>query len=332
VTEHFEIVDGAEVAVEIDPRVTTREQIDLMRECGFNRVSMGVQDFAPEVQAAVNRRQSEEQTTDLYYYCREAGVESINIDLIYGLPLQSPESFSRTMESVVCLRPDRLAVYSFAYVPWLKPHQKSIPEQSMPSPEMKLRLFCIARESMLAAGYRQIGMDHFALPDDELALAQARHSLHRNFMGYTVKKGGDMLGAGISAIGDIQDSFAQNAKKLSAYYEALDAGRLPIERGYVLDRDDVIRRNVITKLMCNFHLDRREIENEFAIDFGSYFERELEELSASEGPVAHGFLEINGDSLEVVGNGRLFVRNICMAFDRYLHERESDGSTFSRTI
>jgi oxygen-independent coproporphyrinogen-3 oxidase len=332
VTEHFEIVEGAEVAVEIDPRVTTREQIDLMCECGFNRVSMGVQDFAPEVQAAVNRRQSEEQTVDLYHYCRSAGIPSINLDLIYGLPLQTPETFRRTMESVVRLRPDRLALYSFAYIPWLKPHQKSIPEQSMPSPETKLRLFCIAREMMLVAGYHQIGMDHFALPDDELALAQSRRSLHRNFMGYTVKKGGDMVGAGISAIGDLQGSFAQNAKKLSGYHEALDAGRFPIERGCFLDRDDVIRRDVITKLMCNFHLDRSEIEQCHGIDFGSYFEQELVELAASDGPVAHGFLEIDGDSLEVVGNGRLFVRNICMTFDRYLRERESDGPTFSRTI
>jgi oxygen-independent coproporphyrinogen-3 oxidase len=332
VTEHFEIVDGAELAVEIDPRVTTREQIDLMRDSGFNRISMGVQDFTPEVQAAVNRRQSEEQTADLYHYCRSAGISSINLDLIYGLPLQTPESFSRTMEGVLRLRPDRLAVYSFAYVPWLKPHQKSIPEQSMPSPEMKLRLFCIARERMLAAGYRQIGMDHFALPEDELALAQERRRLHRNFMGYTVKKGGDMLGAGISAIGDLQDSFAQNVKKLSAYYEALDAGRFPIERGYHLDRDDVIRRDVIAKLMCNFHLNRGEIEKIYGIEFGSYFRQELEELAASDGPVAHGFLEIDSDSLEVVGNGRLFVRNICMTFDRYLRERESDGPTFSRTI
>jgi len=332
VTEHFRIQPEAEVAIEVDPRVTSREQIALMRECGFNRVSIGVQDFDQDVQAAINRHQSEEQTEEVYRRCREAGIPSINLDLIYGLPLQTPDSFTRTMNSVVRLRPDRVAVYSFAYVPWLKPHQKSIPEESMPSPELKLRLFCIARQAMLAAGYRQIGMDHFALPEDELALAQAGRRLHRNFMGYTVKKGSDMVGVGISAIGDVANSFAQNAKKLSAYYGMLDEEQFPIERGYILSRDDRIRRAVITALMCNFHLDRAEIERAYGIEFGDYFTEELEELCASEGPVEHGFLKIDEQSLQVVGNGGLFVRNICMTFDRYLRDREAGEPAFSRTI
>jgi oxygen-independent coproporphyrinogen-3 oxidase len=175
-------------------------------------------------------------------------------------------------------------------------------------------------------------MDHFALPEDELARAREAHSLHRNFMGYTVKKGGDMVGAGISAIGDLQGAFAQNAKKLSDYYRMIDAGRFPIERGCRLDRDDLIRRNVITALMCNFHLDRSDVERRYGIDFGSYFEQELQELCGDEGPVAHGFMKIDEGSLEVVGNGRLFIRNICMTFDRYLRQGEASGPTFSRTI
>jgi oxygen-independent coproporphyrinogen-3 oxidase len=332
VTEHFKVLPEAEVAIEVDPRVTSREQIALMRECGFNRVSIGVQDFDSDVQAAIDRHQSEEQTEDIYRRCRAAGIPSINFDLIYGLPLQTSDSFTRTMNSVVRLRPDRVAVYSFAYVPWLKPHQKSIPEDSMPSPEMKLRLFCIARETMLAAGYRQIGMDHFALPDDELALAQAGRRLHRNFMGYTVKKGSDMVGVGISAIGDVGNSFAQNAKKLPAYYGYIDDGEFPIERGYLLSKDDRIRRSVITALMCNFHLDRAELEREHSIDFESYFAEELDELRRSDGPVDHGFLKIDAQRLQVVGQGGLFVRNICMTFDRYLRDAEAGGPTFSRTI
>ncbi len=332
ITAHFEILPDAEVAVEIDPRVTSAEQIDLMRRCGFNRLSMGVQDFTPKVQAAVNRHQSEEQTRELYRRCRDAGFSSINIDLIYGLPLQTPETFAQTMEAVVDMRPERVAVYSYAYVPWLKPHQKRIPEESLPTPEMKLRLFCIAREMMLEAGYVQIGMDHFALPDDELAVAVAERRLHRNFMGYTVKKSGDMIGAGISAIADVQDSFAQNAKKLSTYYEMLQAGRLPVTRGYALSRDDRIRRILITELMCNFYLDRAEIEDRCGIEFERYFAKELAELHAPGGPVEHGFVEIDSNRLEVVGQGRLFVRNICMTFDAHLRERSGGQPAFSRTV
>jgi oxygen-independent coproporphyrinogen-3 oxidase len=332
ITEHFEILPDAEVAVEVDPRVTSAEQIDLMRRCGFNRLSMGVQDFTPEVQAAINRRQSEEQTREVYERCRAAGFSSINIDLIYGLPLQTPETFAGTMEAVVGLRPERVAVYSYAYVPWLKPHQKRIPEKSLPAPEMKLRLFCIAREMMLEAGYIQIGMDHFALPDDELALALAGRRLHRNFMGYTVKKSGDMIGAGISAIADVQDSFAQNAKKLSTYYEMLQAGRLPVTRGYALSRDDRIRRILITELMCNFYLDRPELEDRCGIEFEKYFSEELAELNAPGGPVEHGFVEIDSKRLEVVGHGRLFVRNISMTFDAHLRGRSGGEPAFSRTV
>ncbi len=332
IAEHFEIEPDAEVAIEVDPRVTGRDQMDLLKELGFNRISMGVQDFTPEVQEAIDRHQTEEQTRDLYEYTRSLGFPSINVDLIYGLPLQNPLTFERNMEVLLAMRPDRVALYSYAYVPWVKSNQKKLDTSLFPSPEMKLELFVVAREMFLEAGYVQIGMDHFALPDDELATAMAKKRLHRNFMGYTVKMGTDMLGVGISSIGDVRGAFAQNVKKLPAYYQAVAEGRFPIERGYVLDRDDVIRREVITRLMCNFHLDRSEVERRFGIDFGSYFETELAELAGPDGPVSHGFLRIHPDHLEVVGNGRLFIRNICMTFDRYLRNKQSDKPLFSRTV
>ncbi len=332
VVEHFRVDADAEVAIETDPRVTTHGQMDLLKALGFNRISMGVQDFTPEVQEAINRNQTERETRDHFEYCRKLGFHSINLDLIYGLPLQTAEAFDRNMDVVLDLKPDRVAAYSYAYVPWIKSNQKRIDTSQLPTPEAKLRLFCIARERFLAAGYVQIGMDHFALPDDELATAVRNRRLFRNFMGYTVRMGSDMLGVGVSSIGDVRSAFAQNAKKLSTYYRALAAGKFPVERGYRLDRDDLIRRDVISRLMCNFYLDRAEVERAFDIVFARYFEVELAELLAPDGPVRHGFIEVHPDRLEVVGNGRLFVRNIAMVFDRYLRAKKTDKPVFSRTV
>jgi oxygen-independent coproporphyrinogen-3 oxidase len=331
-TSHFTLDADAEVALEVDPRVTTREQLVALREMGFNRLSMGVQDFTPEVQAAVNRNQSEAETRTLYEMARGLGFQSINMDLIYGLPKQTPDSFAHSIDLLLTMRPDRVAVYSFALVPWIKAQQKYIDPKDLPSPETKLRLFCIAREKFLTAGYTSIGMDHFALPEDELARAIDHRTLHRNFMGYTVKMGADMVGLGVSAIGDVAGSFAQNVKKLSQYYAALEAGHFPIERGVVLDEDDKLRREIITRLMCTFHLDVADVERRYGIDFHRYFAQDLAALAAKDGPVAHGFLEIHRDRLEVVGDGRLFVRNVCMAFDRYLRAKNLEKPTFSRTI
>jgi oxygen-independent coproporphyrinogen-3 oxidase len=332
VRRHFHIETDAEVAIEVDPRVTTREQLDLLRRLGFNRISVGVQDFTPEVQAAVNRNQTEAETRQLYEQCRELGFPSINFDLIYGLPLQTAERFERNMEVVLALRPDRLAIYSYAHVPWIKAHQKRIDPDDLPAAEEKLRLFSIAREMLLQAGYDQIGMDHFALPGDELVTAMERRRLHRNFMGYTVKGGTDMLGLGISAIGDVDGSYAQNFRKLSSYYEALDAARFPIERGYLLARDDRVRREVITRIMCNFVVSMAEVEERFGIHFTSYFAAELGRLQAPDGPVSHGFLEVHPDRLEVLDRGRLFVRNIAMVFDAYLESKPPGATIFSRTV
>jgi oxygen-independent coproporphyrinogen-3 oxidase len=330
VARHFDIQPGAEVAIEVDPRVTSFAQLETLRALGFNRLSMGVQDFTPEVQQAVNRVQGEDETRALFERARALGYVSINIDLIYGLPFQTLDSFGRSVDAVVRMRPDRVAVYSFAHVPWIRGNQRRLRPEDLPSPETKLALFIEARRRFLDGGYQAIGMDHFALPDDELARAAASRTLHRNFMGYTVKPAPDMLGAGVSAIGDVAGAFAQNVKKLSEYYAALDAGRFPVERGYRLSPDDLVRRHVITQLMCNFHLEGEDVSRRFGIDFGSYFGRELSELR--EGPVADGFLEIDGGRLEVTPRGRLFVRNVCMAFDRYLREKAAGTPVFSRTV
>lgn len=331
IARYFDIDPDAEKAIEIDPRVTTREQLVLLRSLGFNRLSMGVQDFTPDVQEAIGRHQTETLTRDLFEFARGIGFNSINVDLIYGLPRQRLETFRATLDSVVGLRPERIAVYSYAHVPWLRPHQKAIDASTLPDAELKFELFGAAIETFLGAGYAAIGMDHFALPGDDLAVAASERRLHRNFMGYTTRPAADMLGVGVSAIGDVGGAFAQNEKKLPAYYAAIDAGRFPVGRGYSLSPDDLLRRHVITQLMCNFHLDRGAVEARFGIDFEDYFAAELAELGGPAGPVADGFLKVGPDALDVTARGRLFVRNICMAFDRYL-PGHAGKPVFSRTI
>ena len=327
----FEIEEQAEKAIEIDPRATTKEQLLLLRALGFNRLSMGVQDFAPEVQEAIGRRQSELATRELYDYARRIGFESINLDLVYGLPLQTPEAFGRTLDTVVAMAPHRVAIYSYAHVPWLRPHQKQIPTSSLPDAALKFELIGAAVDSFHAAGYTSIGIDHFARPDDDLAIAARERRLHRNFMGYTTRLAPDMLGVGVSAIGEVGGAFAQNVKKLSAYGAALEAGRFPIERGYALDHDDRARRHVITQLMCNLRVDCRVVDRLFGIDFAEYFKPELDRLQSPGGPIDDGFLTVTPDALEVTPRGRLFARTICMTFDRYLATHDQKPS-FSRTI
>ncbi len=331
--EVFTFTPQAEIALEVDPRVTSGEQLSKLRGLGFNRVSMGVQDFDPQVQEAVNRVQSFELTRDLVDHARAVGYGSINIDLIYGLPYQTLERFARTLEQVLVLRPERVAAYSFAFVPWMKAHMKHIPEDSLPGPEVKLALLRLTQQAFADAGYIQIGMDHFALPEDELARAVEGRSLHRNFMGYTVQSARDMVALGVSGIGDVQGVFVQNTKKLSEYYEMLDAGRFPIERGYTLDADDLVRRHVITELMCNGRVDMRDVERRFAVRFDDYFADELRELRGPGSPEADGLVLIHGGALEVTPVGRVFVRNICMIFDRYLRARLTGATpVFSRTV
>jgi oxygen-independent coproporphyrinogen-3 oxidase len=330
VRRHFDVDAGAEVAIEVDPRVTSDEQLRTLRSLGFNRLSLGVQDLDPVVQQAVNRIQGEELTRALFERARSLGFESINVDLIYGLPFQTKEGFAQTVAAVVAMRPDRLAVYSYAHVPWIRGNQKRIDPADLPPPVLKLELFLAATEAFLGAGYRPIGMDHFALPGDELALAADAGRLHRNFMGYTTRPASDMVGAGVSAIGDVGGAFAQNTKKLSTYYATLDRERFPIERGYPLDADDLVRRFVISEIMCNLRLDIPAVERRFGIDFSRYFETEVRELA--EGPLVDGLLEMRPDRLEVTNRGRLLVRNVCMTFDRYLRAKTADRPVFSRTV
>lgn len=328
---HYRFLPDAEMAIEVDPRVTSFDHLDTLVGLGFNRLSLGVQDFTPEVQQVVERNQTLEETARLIEHARRIGfAEGINLDLIYGLPLQTVASFETNLDQVVDLRPDRVAVYSFAYVPWIKGHQKGIDPTQLPSPEVKLELYLAAMNRFLAAGYEPIGMDHFALHHDELAVAAREQTLHRNFMGYTVKPAADMLAFGVSGIGDVQGAFVQNNKKLSTYYQALARGGLPIERGYVLGRDDLIRREVITRLMCDFRVEKSTIEARFGIDFDTYFQGVEPELAE---PAEAGLVEITPAAITVTPIGRLFVRNVCMVFDRYLADKQSaEKPVFSRTV
>jgi oxygen-independent coproporphyrinogen-3 oxidase len=328
--EHFEFMDGAELAIEVDPRVTSREHLERLAGGGFNRLSMGVQDLTPEVQEAITRGQSYEETAELMEHARKVGfTEGINLDLVYGLPRQELESFDRNLDQVLDLRPDRVAVYSFAYVPWIKGHQKKLDQASFPTPELKLQLYLRAMERFLEAGYEPIGMDHFALPEDELAVAAGEGRLHRNFMGYSVMPASDMVAFGISGIGDIRGAFFQNEKKLSDYYQAVDEGRLPVARGYLLDEDDRIRQYVIQQIMCNFRVTVDEVRRRFGVSFHEYFRSSLLALDELE---EEGFVEVSEAGLRVTEGGRLFVRNVCMAFDRYLQAQGNGKPVFSRTV
>ncbi|MDX1673279.1 MAG: oxygen-independent coproporphyrinogen III oxidase [Longimicrobiales bacterium] len=338
--EHFTFADGAEIALEVDPRVTTGDHLETLSELGFNRLSMGVQDLTPEVQEAITRNQTYDQTAELIELAREQGfTEGINVDLIYGLPKQRPETFATNLDKIIGLRPDRVAAYSFAYVPWIRGHQKKLDKADLPSPETKLELYLMAMEKFLDAGYEPIGMDHFALPEDELAVAAHENRLYRNFMGYTVMPASDMVAVGISGIGEVQQAFFQNEKKLSRYYQALDDDRLPVQRGYLLSEDDVIRQYVIQEIMCNFRVSKPDVNERFGIRFDDYFADALARLDAVRDA---GFVEEDDDALRVTPRGRLFVRNVCMEFDRYLTEKgqaraeseaeEEETPVFSRTV
>ena len=329
---HFEFTPDAEIGIEVDPRVTTREQITVLRRLGFNRLSMGVQDFTPEVQRAVHRVQTFEWTRDLVEAARAEGFSSVNIDLIYGLPYQSLEGFRATLDRVLEIRPDRVACYSFAFVPWIKAHMKHLPTESLPDATLKLGLLALSIDRFTAAGYRMIGMDHFALPGDELSRAIEARTLHRNFMGYTVQSARDMVAVGISGIGDVQGAYVQNVKKLPEYAAALAAGRFPIERGYRLDGDDEARRYLITELMCNGHLDVREMERRFDLSFAEKFATELAGLTGPDSPAADGLVTVTPEAIAITPIGRLFVRNVCMVFDRYLRAAQREKPVFSRTV
>ena len=327
----FTPLPGAELAVEVDPRVTTTAHLDALADLGFNRVSMGVQDLTPQVQEAINRVQTLEQTAALIAHARSRGFRGINVDLIYGLPHQTPETFERTIEAVIALGIDRAAVYSFAFVPWVKGNQKKIEETDLPAPAIKLRLFAIARERFLEAGYLPIGMDHFARPDDDLGRAKIEGRLRRNFQGYAVIPGDDVIGLGISAIGDVRGAYVQNEKKLSTYAASIEAGTLPVVRGVARTADDEVRRTVIHELMCNFRIDTVEIGRHYGVDFATYFADDLKLLAEQ---AREGLVRITPTLIEATPTGELFVRNLAMCFDRYMREKHAADSkpVFSRTV
>ena len=313
---HFTFSDDLEAGVEIDPRRLTRDHIAALREIGFNRASLGVQDFDPVVQESVHRIQPREMTEQVLGWVRELGFSSVNFDLIYGLPHQTVESFNRTLDIVLSLQPDRLAVFSYAHVPWVKPAQKILEHKVLPPPEVKLQLLKAVIERLTENNrYVYIGMDHFARPGDELAVAQKRKQLQRNFQGYSTRAGADIYAFGMSSISQIPDAYFQNEKDLPKYYAALDAGQVPLVRGYLVTDEDKIRRETIMRVMCDLSLDYAAMSQRLGLNFPSHFERELESLAGFE---SDGLLRRSSTGMEVTDTGRLFIRNIAMSFDNTL--------------
>jgi len=327
--DRFTFAPDAEIGVEIDPRVTSRAHLETLRRLGFNRLSMGVQDFQPLVQETVHRVQPYEMTRDLILAARELGFESLNIDLIYGLPYQTADSFRATIDQVLTLAPDRVAMFSYAHVPWLKKQQGSFAVH-LPEGMEKFRIFRAGLEGFSSAGYLYIGMDHFARPGDELAIAQRNRTLHRNFQGYTTKAGADLYGMGVSAISSVGNAYAQNRREVPSYESSVAERKIATMRGYRLSTDDRIRRAVIGRLLCHTVIPKREVEREFGIVFDDYFAHELEQL---EEPRTDGLVTLSPDEIRVTQLGRIFIRNIAMPFDRYLQDQQTDKRPlFSKTL
>ena len=328
--QHFHLHDNdqGEYSIEIDPREATADTIRVLRQLGFNRISLGVQDFNPRVQKAVNRIQSEEQTLEVMLAARQCGFKSISLDLIYGLPFQTVESFERTLERVISASPDRISVFNYAHLPTHFKPQRRIDAATLPEPREKLGILKLTIEQLTAAGYVYIGMDHFAKPDDELTIAQRDHKLHRNFQGYSTHADCDLIGLGITSIGAIGNSYSQNVRAIESYYLAIDQGNLPILRGIKLSEDDQIRRKIISELICHFSLDISIIEQQFKIDFKAYFAPELHRLVKL---AADELISWDGNKIFVLPKGRLLIRNLCMVFDHYLPEKPLNTS-FSKVI
>jgi oxygen-independent coproporphyrinogen-3 oxidase len=327
--EHFQLLtdDRGEYSIEVDPRETDDGTIAVLRELGFNRLSLGVQDFDPQVQQAVNRIQSREMTLKVMDTARREGFHSISVDLMYGLPWQNVARFGRTVDEIIAQNPDRISVFNYAHLPDLFKTQRQIDPSALPSPAVKLEILQTVIDRLTTAGYVYIGMDHFAKPEDELTQAQQAGTLYRNFQGYSTHADCDLIGLGATSIGMVGDSYSQNLKGLEAYYARIDEDRLAVFRGVLLDADDRLRRTVITALICHFELEFAVIERQYGIIFSDYFAVELAELAAME---ADGLLALSATGIQVLPPGRLLIRNICMTFDRYL--REQKQQRFSRVI
>lgn len=329
---HFRLLDKGyrEYSIEIDPRTVSASTIALLKGVGFNRISLGVQDFDRTVQQAINRVQPYEQVAQLVDVVRAHGFRSLSFDLIYGLPHQDHRSMVETLHKVVSLRPDRIACYNYAHLPERFKSQRSIDRLTLPEPEEKLLLAQMISATLQDAGYRYIGMDHYVLPDDDLALAQGEGRLQRNFQGYSLQIADDLLGLGVSSISQIGDFYLQNARDLDSYYALLDEGRLPVTRGYMINSEDRLRRRVIMALICDLSLDLRECERDFGVAFREHFSDALAELAPA---FEDDLIRLEGDRLQVTAAGRPFLRNLCMPFDQYLeHHNTSGRASFSATV
>lgn len=328
IQESFTFTENSENSCEIDPRGLTRAHLEALRNTGFNRISMGVQDFNEKVQKAVNRVQPEDITRQTVQWVRELGFSSINLDLMYGLPFQTLESFADTVDKVIDISPDRIAVFNYAHVPWLKKHMALIHPEDIPAAEIKLNILKMTIEKLTDAGYVFIGMDHFSKPDDELAIAYREKKLYRNFQGYSTNADADLYAMGITAISQLDNIYAQNYKTEKEYFHAIDNETLPTAKGYYLSEDDKLRRYVIMRLMCDFELNFKTVEEKFKINFKEYFSHGLNNLKEME---ADNLVELNDNSLTVKDMGRLLIRNIAMNFDGYI-ERKEDTAKYSRTV
>ena len=321
--------EDRDISIELDPRTVSVEDIAALADTGFNRASLGVQDFDPVVQAAVNRIQGVDATDAIVRACRAQGFRSVNIDLIYGLPRQTAAGFGRTLDTVIAMRPDRIALYGYAHLPAMFKAQRRIDAADLPDAEGRLSLLMQAIEAFTAADYDYIGMDHFALPGDALARARAEGCLHRNFMGYTTHAESDLVGLGVSAIGRIGETFSQNAREIPAWEAALDAGRLPVARGLRVDEDDLLRADIIQAIMCQGELDIAAIARRHRIDFPHYFSHALQRLA----PLADdGLLTLDSRRISVTPRGRLLLRRIAMCFDRYLDHAAAAAPALSRVV
>jgi oxygen-independent coproporphyrinogen-3 oxidase len=325
----FEFSDDLEASVEIDPRGLTREHLEAFRGIGFNRTSFGVQDFNAQVQEAINRVQSEEITRQTVLWARELEYKSVNIDLIYGLPHQTLSEFAQSVEKVIDISPDRIAVFNYAHVPWLKKHQNVIKAEDLPLPDERLQILRMTIEKLVSAGYEYIGLDHFAKPTDELAIAQNNNTLYRNFQGYSTKAGADVYAFGVSAISQFQNIYAQNVKNLKDYYARVDDGTAATNVGYRMTTDDHIRKETIMQLMCHLEIDKRAIERKFGVDFEEYFAADIPKLDVF---IAENLLENNTDKIKIVGSGKLIIRNVAMCFDAYLEKMMREKPVFSKTV
>ncbi len=324
----FDFAPDGEYSIEVDPRTVDAPGIAALRRMGFNRISLGVQDFDPDVQKAVNRVQSEQATLDVIEAARREGFASVNIDLIYGLPKQNVLTFNRTLARVIAASPDRVAIYNYAHMPERFTPQRRIRDADLPVPDTKLKLLGLATERLGAAGYVYIGMDHFARPEDALAVAQREGRLHRNFQGYSTHAECDLVGLGVSSIGQIGPTYCQNDRDLDTYYASIDRGELPIARGIELKADDLARRAIIQRLMCDFALSKENIEISYLIDFNQYFRDELRDLEAL---AQAGLVQLERQWISVTPKGRMLVRNVCMVFDAYLRQAQ-ETRKYSRVI